>query len=58
MTVRAGGRTYATTLTGFVPHSSMHGFRGTDGRTLALSENGVLAGQRWPTNSTCGTAPI
>ncbi|MDC9007258.1 ABC transporter permease [Mycobacterium marinum] len=44
VTVRAGGRTYATTLTGFVPHSSMHGFRGTDGRTLALSENGVLAG--------------
>jgi putative ABC transport system permease protein len=41
VTVTAGGRSYPTSLTGFMPHTVMHGFRGAGGE---LAENGILAG--------------
>ena len=44
VTVSADGNTYPTSLTGFVPGTSMHGFRGADGGYLPLPEDGVLAG--------------
>lgn len=42
VTVGANGRTYATSLTGFVPHTVMHGFRGTPSGDLP--GDGILAG--------------
>ncbi|MGB0878320.1 MAG: FtsX-like permease family protein [Mycobacterium sp.] len=44
VTVSANGRTYPTSLTGFVPNTSMHGFRGLDGTGIALPSDGVVAG--------------
>jgi len=44
VTVEANGRTYSTSLTGFVPGTSMHGFRGVDGSAVSLPQDGVLAG--------------
>ena len=44
VTAVAGDRSYATSLTGFQTGTSMHGFRGTDGRFRDLPTDGVLAG--------------
>lgn len=44
VTAVAGDRSYATSLTGFQPNTSMHGFRGADGRFRDLPADGVLAG--------------
>lgn len=45
VTAGSGDRTYSTVLNGLQPGTAMHGFRGTDGSTLALPDDGVLAGQ-------------
>lgn len=44
VTARRGGHSYATTLSGFVPGTAMHGFRSVTGDWVALPSGGVLAG--------------
>lgn len=44
VTATANGRMYTTTLTGFTPNTSMHGFRGAGGGQRSLPGSGVLAG--------------
>nr|BAG84244.1 putative ABC-transporter [Streptomyces griseoviridis] len=44
-TVTAEGSSYSTSLTGFRPGTSMHGFRTDDGGTRKLPEDGILAGK-------------
>lgn len=44
VTAAHGGHSYATTLSGFKPNTSMHGFRTTDGGWTDLPPDGVLAG--------------
>ncbi len=44
VTVTANGHTYPTSLTGFIPNTSMHGFRSADGGHVSLPEDGVIAG--------------
>lgn len=44
-TAVAGTKSYATTLQGFEPGTSMHGFLAPDGSSVALPSDGVLAGQ-------------
>lgn len=44
VTVTANERTYPTSLTGFVPNTSMHGFRSVGGGHVSLPDDGLLAG--------------
>ncbi len=44
-TAVAGNKSYATTLQGFEPGTAMHGFLAPDGSSVALPNDGVLAGQ-------------
>ncbi|WP_338758291.1 ABC transporter permease [Nocardia vulneris] len=44
VTVTAGDRSYATTLTGLAPDTTMRGLRTPDGGTRSLPGDGVLAG--------------
>lgn len=44
VTAMADARTYTTTLTGFTPDTSMHGFRRADDGQRSLPGDGVLAG--------------
>ncbi len=41
----SGDLTYATSLRGFEPGTTLHGFRSTDGSYIDLPKDGVLAGQ-------------
>ncbi|MFI9415211.1 ABC transporter permease [Nocardia gamkensis] len=43
VTAAAGTRTYATTLTGLPPGTTMHGFRAPDGHAVDLPHDGLLA---------------
>lgn len=45
VTVSAGDRSYSTSLTGYAPDTSMHGFRSGDGGAMKLPARGVLAGE-------------
>lgn len=44
MTVSAGDRSYATSITGFVPDTVMHGFVAPSGDPVPLPASGILAG--------------
>jgi len=44
VTALAGGHSYVTSLRGFEPGTTMHGFHATDGSFIALPDSGVLAG--------------
>lgn len=44
VTVLHGRDSYATALYGFTPDTQMHGFRGVDGETVTLPDDGMLAG--------------
>jgi len=43
--IKRGDRSYATTLTGFLPDTGMHRFRGPSGGELRLPASGILAGK-------------
>ncbi|WP_051180176.1 ABC transporter permease [Nocardia concava] len=44
VTLSAGGHSYSTTLTGLIPDTKMHGFRGTGGTVTRLPDTGILVG--------------
>lgn len=45
VTAAHDGSTYTTGLTGYLPGTTMHGFRATDGSWVDLPSSGVLAGR-------------
>ncbi len=44
VTALSGGHSYVTSLRGFAPGTTMHGFHATDGAFVSLPDSGVLAG--------------
>lgn len=44
VTAQSGGHSYVTSLRGFKPGTTMHGFHSTDGTFIPMPDSGVLAG--------------